>query len=567
MLRRLTLRDVVLVSQLELELDAGFSVLTGETGAGKSILIDALQLALGGRGDAGLVREGSTRSEVSAEFDTPAMLLDWLDAAGFDAGSEGRLLLRRSIDVQGKSRAWINGSPATVTQLREAGERLVDIHGQHAWQSLTRPTAVRALLDRQAGADTTALTDLWQAWKGAEAAWADARARADTLQRERERLAWQIGEVDKLAPGAQEWDELNAEHQRLANAQALLDGARSALLAVSEGEVAADGLTGQAIDALNDVARHDAHLAAVAEVLQAAQAQLQDAAHTLHTYLGRNEPDPQRLAELDERLSAWLSLARRYRRTPQELPALLAGWKDELRQLDAASDLAALQQAQDLARAAWNTEAKRISRLRKTAAPKLAALVSQAMQQLGMAGGRFDVALVPQDTPQSFGLESVDLLVAGHAGSTPRPLAKVASGGELSRLALAIAVTTCQRDAVPGERAPTLIFDEIDAGVGGSVAYAVGRMMKQLGATSQVLAVTHLAQVAACADQHFVVSKAQQGKVTVSDVQAVAGESRVAEVARMLGGERLSGASRAHAEAMLSGSDVAAEPRTGRARA
>ena len=567
MLRRLTLRDVVLVSQLELELDAGFSVLTGETGAGKSILIDALQLALGGRGDAGLVREGSARSEVSAEFDTPAMLLDWLDAAGFDAGSEGRLLLRRSIDVQGKSRAWINGSPATVTQLREAGERLVDIHGQHAWQSLTRPTAVRALLDRQAGADTTALTDLWQAWKAAEAAWADARARADTLQRERERLAWQIGEVDKLAPGAQEWDELNAEHQRLANAQALLDGARSALLAVSEGEVAADGLTGQAIDVLNDVARHDAHLAAVAEVLQAAQAQLQDAAHTLHTYLGRNEPDPQRLAELDERLSAWLSLARRYRRTPQELPALLAGWKDELRQLDAASDLAALQQAQDLARAAWNTEAKRISRLRKTAAPKLAALVSQAMQQLGMAGGRFDVALVPQDTPQSFGLESVDLLVAGHAGSTPRPLAKVASGGELSRLALAIAVTTCQRDAVPGERPPTLIFDEIDAGVGGSVAYAVGRMMKQLGATSQVLAVTHLAQVAACADQHFVVSKAQQGKVTVSDVQAVAGESRVAEVARMLGGERLSGASRAHAEAMLSGSDVAAEPRTGRARA
>jgi len=567
MLRRLTLRDVVLVSQLELELDAGFSVLTGETGAGKSILIDALQLALGGRGDAGLVREGSARAEVSAEFDTPATLLEWLDDAGFDAGTEGRLLLRRNIDAQGKSRAWINGSAATVAQLREAGERLVDIHGQHAWQSLTRPAAVRALLDRQAGADTAALAAHWQAWKAAEAAWADARARADTLQRERERLAWQIGEVDKLAPGAQEWDELNAEHQRLANAQALLDGARSALLAVSEGEVAADALAGQAIDALNDVARHDAHLAAVTEVLQAAQAQLQDAAHTLHSYLGRNEPDPQRLAELDERLSAWLSLARRYRRTPQELPALLAGWKDELRQLDAASNLAALQQAQDLARATWNAEAKRISRLRKTAAPKLAALVTQAMQQLGMAGGRFEVALVPQDTPQSFGLESVDLLVAGHTGGTPRPLAKVASGGELSRLALAIAVTTCQRDATPVEHTPTLIFDEIDAGVGGSVAYAVGRMMKQLGATSQVLAVTHLAQVAACADQHFLVSKGQQGKVTVSDVQSVAGEARVAEVARMLGGERLSGASRAHAEAMLSGSDVAPQPRAGKARA
>jgi DNA repair protein RecN (Recombination protein N) len=567
MLRRLTLRDVVLVSQLELELDAGFSVLSGETGAGKSILIDALQLALGGRGDAGLVREGSARAEVSAEFDTPSTLTEWLDAAGFDAGSEGHLLLRRNIDAQGKSRAWINGSPATVAQLREAGERLVDIHGQHAWQSLTRPAAVRALLDRQAGTDTAALSAHWQAWKAAEAVWSDARDRADTLQRERERLAWQIGEVDKLAPGTQEWDELNAEHQRLANAQALLDGARSALLAVSEGEVTADSLAGRAIDALNDVARHDANLAAVAEVLQAAQAQLQDAAHTLHTYLGRNEPDPQRLAELDERLSAWLSLARRYRRTPQELPALLAGWKDELRELDAASDLAALKLAQELAHTAWHTEAKRISRLRKAAAPKLAALVTQAMQELGMAGGRFGVALVPQDTAQSFGLESVDLLVAGHAGSTPRSLARVASGGELSRLALAIAVTTCQRDTAPGEHTPTLIFDEIDAGVGGSVAYAVGRMMKQLGAASQVLAVTHLAQVAACADHHFVVSKAQQGTVTVSDVQAVAGEARVAEVARMLGGDRLSGASRAHAQAMLSGSDVAPQPRAGKARA
>jgi DNA repair protein RecN (Recombination protein N) len=562
-LRRLTLRDVVIVSQLEVELQPGFSVLTGETGAGKSILIDALQLALGGRGDAGIVREGCARAEVSAEFDPPPALAGWLAEAGFDQGSD-TLLLRRSIDAQGKSRAWINGSPATVGQLREAGEQLVDIHGQHAWQSLTRPAAVRSLLDEQAGADTAALQSAWQAWKVAEAALADARTRGETLERERERLAWQIGEVDKLAPGDDEWDELNAEHQRLAHAQSLLDGVRAALSALSEGEPAADALAGRAIAALDELTRYDASLGAVLEVLQGAQAQLQDAAHSLHAYLGRSEPDPARLAELDARLSSWLSLARRYRRTPAELPALLAGWKHELQAVDAATDLAALDAAQQQAQAAWRREAQRVGKLRRVAAPKLAAAVTQAMQQLGMAGGRFEVALTPVDSPQAFGLESAEFLVAGHAGSSPRPLAKVASGGELSRLALAIAVTTCRTGATPGAAAPTLIFDEIDAGVGGSVAYQVGRMMKQLGGSSQVLAVTHLAQVAACADQHFVVSKSLQGQATVSDVQPVAGEARVSEVARMLGGERLSDTSRAHAEAMLGGGDDADVPRRAR---
>jgi DNA repair protein RecN (Recombination protein N) len=551
MLRRLTLRDVVIVSQLEVELQPGFSVLTGETGAGKSILIDALQLALGGRGDAGVVREGCARAEVSAEFDTPPGLAAWLDEAGFEAGDT--LLLRRSIDAQGKSRAWVNGSPATVGQLREAGEQLVDIHGQHAWQSLTRPAAVRALLDQQAGIDTAVLTSLWQDWKRTEATLADARARGETLERERERLAWQIGELDKLAPGADEWDELNAEHQRLAHAQALLDGVRAALLALSDGEPAADALAGQAIDALEELTRYDAQLSTVLEVLQGAQAQLQDAVHSLHAYLGRSEPDPQRLAELDARLSTWLSLARRYRRPPAELPALLEGWKHELRTLEAAADLDGLQAAQERSQADWRAEALRVGRLRRAAAPKLAAAVTQAMQQLGMAGGRFEVSLTPVDAPQAFGLESAEFLVAGHAGSSPRPLAKVASGGELSRLALAIAVSTCRAGAAQGAAAPTLIFDEIDAGIGGNVAYEVGRLMKQLGGSSQVLAVTHLAQVAACADHHFVVSKALRDGATVSDVQPVSGEARVSEVARMLGDERLEGTSRAHAQAMLGG--------------
>lgn len=549
MLRRLSLRDVVIVERLEIELDAGFSVLTGETGAGKSILIDALQLALGARGDATLVREGAARAEVAAEFDAPPSLAAWLDEAGFAA--EPTLLLRRTIDAQGKSRAWINGSPATVTQLREAADHLVDIHGQHAWQSLTRPAAVRALLDAQAGADTRPLAARWAAWRQALGALDAARAQRDTLERERERLAWQIGELDKLAPGEHEWDELNAEHQRLAHGQALLDGARAALDATAEGEPSADALIARAIDALEEVQRYDAELASVVEVLRGAQAQLEDAAHTLGSYLGRREPDPERLADLDARLGAWVSLARRYRRQPIELPALLAGWKAELAALDAAADLDGLERAAAEAERAWRDEAKKISRARAKAAPKLADAVTQAMQQLGMAGGRFEVAIVAQDEPQAYGLENVELRVAGHAGSTPRAIAKVASGGELSRLALAIAVTTAAH--APGDGAQTLIFDEIDAGVGGAVADSVGRLMKQLGGTTQVLAVTHLAQVAACADHHFVVAKALQGQATVSEVRPVAGEARVAEVARMLGGERLTSTSRAHAEAMLAG--------------
>ena len=544
MLRRLSLRDVVIVAQLEIDLGPGFTVLTGETGAGKSILIDALQLALGHRADAALVREGTTRAEVSAEFDTPATLRPWLDEAGFDV--DDTLLLRRSVDAQGKSRAWINGSPATVTQLREAAEHLIDIHGQHAWQSLTRPAAVRALLDVQAGADPSALSTVWQAWRGVLARLDQARGQRDTLERERERLAWQIGELDKLAPADGEWDLLNAEHQRLAHGQALLDGARAALDALSEGEPSADGLTSRAITALDEVQRYDADLGAVAEILRAAQAQIEDAAHTLAGYLNHREPDPERLAELDGRIGSWVALARRYRRGPAELPALLAGWKTELQALNAAADLDALEREALNAERVYRHEAERISRLRHKAAPKLGTAVTQAMQHLGMAGGRFEVAVLAQDEPASHGLDTVEFRVAGHAGSTPRPLAKVASGGELSRLALAIAVTTAQHS---GSSTPTLIFDEIDAGVGGTVADSVGRLMKQLGRSAQVLAVTHLAQVAACADGHFVVSKALLGKQTLSDIQPVDGEARVAEVARMLGGEKLSGM--AHAQTLL----------------
>ncbi|TMH11159.1 MAG: DNA repair protein RecN [Betaproteobacteria bacterium] len=558
MLRRLALRDFVIVTTLEVELGAGFSVLTGETGAGKSILVDAVQLALGSRGDVGVVREGAARCEITAEFDPPASLAPWLEEAGFDASDT--LLLRRTIDAQGKSRAWVNGSAATVAQLREAADHLVDIHGQHAWQSLTRSASVRDLLDAYAGVDATPMTQAWSRWKAAADALRSAQDKQSDLERERERLAWQIGEVDKLAPGIDEWDELNAEHQKLSHAQSLIDAARGALDAVNDADDNAEGLTGRAVDALQEVASFDPQLASVIEVLQGAQAQLQDAAHTLSSYLHHTEPEPERLQELDERMSAWMSLARRYRRPPSELGALLAQWKDELRALDAATDLEAWERELAQAKVAFDAEAKRVSAKRRQAAPKLGAAVTQAMQQLGMAGGRFEVALLAQDAPQSFGLESAEFLVAGHAGSTPRPLAKVASGGELSRIALAIAVTTCQltNDDVA---AGTLIFDEVDAGIGGAVAETVGRLMKQLGRERQVMAVTHLPQVAACADHHYVVTKTSHNGGARSDVQMASGEARVGEIARMLAGERLSGTSLAHAQEMLAGGAEVQAPR------
>ncbi len=549
-LKRIVLRDFVIISELELDLESGFSVLTGETGAGKSILIDALQLVTGARSDTGLIREGAGRTDVSAEFGECTALLGWLEEAGFDPGFDPgfTLLLRRTVDMQGKSRAWINGSPATATQLRELGERLFDIHGQHAWQSLTRAEAVRGLLDAYAQLDTSALTRSWQSWRTAQTTLEEARKAQDTLQRERERLDWQIGEVEKLAPQAGEWETLNTDHSRLAHAQALLDAAQGALDAL-EGE---DGGASHALGSARQTLQNQEHLEpefkSLVEVLNSSLAQVEDSVHSLRTYLRRTDLDPERLAELDARMTSWMSLARRYKRPPEELAATLAGWREELARLDAAADLASLEAAEQQAQAAYMQEARAVSKARALAAPKLAQAITQAMQGLGMQGGRFEVTLQKAEHPLQSGLEEINFLVAGHAGSTPRAVGKVASGGELSRIALAIAVTTSQLGT-----AQTLIFDEVDAGVGGAVAETVGRLMKQLGRDRQVMAVTHLPQVAACADHHLVVAKQRQGQVTLSTVTPVQGEARVAEIARMLGGERLSSTTLAHAKEMLQG--------------
>ena len=543
-LRAMGLRDFVIVRSLDLEFASGLSVLTGETGAGKSILIDALQLALGERADAGVVREGASRCEISAEFDTTVPVQLWLQSAGFEAGDS--LLLKRTIDAQGKSRAWINGSAATATQLREVSEWLVDIHGQHAWQSLTRPDAVRGLLDAYSGIETKALNGLWHDWRTSQQALEQAHLAQNNLTQERERLEWQISELDKLNPLPDEWETLNADHTRLSHAQALLDAAQHALRELDTDDQGALAQLAKAQNLLADQATVEPEFDNLADVLASSLAQASDAAHSLQAWLRRTDLDPQRLQSLDERMGLWMSLARRHKRQPAELPGLLQFWRSELQRLALASDLATLEKAQLVASQAYQTEARRVSQARGRGAPKLAKAITQAMQGLGMQGGRFEVALNKLPQAQSSGLEEVAFLVAGHAGSTPRPVGKVASGGELSRIALAIAVTTSALG-----QAQTLIFDEVDSGVGGAVAETVGRLMQQLSADRQVLAVTHLPQVAACAHHHWLVTKRSDKTGSFSQLQAVTADERVQEIARMLGGDKRSETSLAHAREML----------------
>lgn len=543
-LKSISLRDFVIVREMNLDLTDGFTALTGETGAGKSILIGALQLVLGARSDAGVVREGAARCEISAEFDSPEQLTPWLEQAGLEAGET--LLLRRTVDAQGKSRAWINGSAVTATQLKEFAGQLVDIHGQHAWQSLTRPEAVRGLLDSYAHISSEALSSLWQQWRQAQKALAQAQGAQDSLLRDRERLAWQIGELEKLAPDAGEWEELNTQHGRLSNVQALREAVQTAVDALQEADDNAATLLSRAISSLQNQEHIEPEFKALTELLNAALAQMEDAVHSLRGYARHAELEPQRLAELDERLAQWVSLARRYKRKPSELPELLASWQLELHQLDEAADLVQLEKNEAHAKAAYLQEARQVSALRSQSAPRLSNAITQAMQELGMRGGRFEVVLMPLEQPAQYGLEQAEFLVAGHSGSTPRPVSRVASGGELSRIALAIAVTTSQLG-----QAQTLIFDEVDSGVGGAVAQTVGRLMRQLGKDRQVMTVTHLPQVAAFADHHLVVAKRSEQGITFSTVEHVTGEQRVNEVARMLGGEQLSGTTLAHAKEML----------------
>jgi DNA repair protein RecN (Recombination protein N) len=546
MLRTLHIRDFVIVDEAEIGFGPGFTVFSGETGAGKSILIDALALALGERGDAGVVREGAARADISAVFDTPDALRGWLAEREIEAEEE--LVLRRVVDSQGRSRAFVNGVPATVTQLRELGDTLVDIHGQHAHQSLLRADAQRDLLDTHGGHGPlcASVEQAWKRWRQAARQLEVAERDSAGLQAERERLEWQAAELDRvnLQPG--EWDALQVEQTRLAHAQSLLDGATQALAALDAEDGAAHSLVTAAQHTVQGLLRHDPALQGVHEELESARIAIAEAVSDLNNYVSRVELDPDRLAQAEARMSAIFETARKFKTDPDALSALRESLHAQLADLQAVGDVEALRKQVEAAQAAYGEAATRLGAARRKTAKDLGKRVTDAMQALAMQGGRFEVALA-QGQPSAHGDELVEFLVAGHAGTSPRPLAKVASGGELARISLALSVIASQ-----AARVPTLIFDEVDSGVGGAVAEVVGRLLRELGLRHQVLCVTHLPQVAARGTAHYQVSKSERKGTTQSQIVELDADGRIEEIARMLGGIKITATTRQHAREMLS---------------
>ncbi len=552
MLRRVTIRDFVLVDRLELDFGRGFGALTGETGAGKSILVDALAFALGERADTSLIRSGSERAEISAEFDlsdAPAAQ-QWLREQKMDdeAAAGESLLLRRVIDSNGRSRAYLNGTPATVQQVREIAESLVDIHGQHAHQSLLRSDAQRNLLDSHA--KLTPLQEdvsaAWSLWRSARQQLEAASSDVEQLTQERAQLEWQVHELAALDFSREAWEQLNSEHKRLAHAASLLEGAEYSLALLTEGDAACERQIDNVARRLDTLFDYDPSLAEIAAVLQTVQTELGEAVSALRRYSNHLELDPLRLAEAEQRIEAVLSCSRKFRTPPEELPDLLARWQTRLSRLDAATDLVGLQTQVDASRQHYLTLANKLSALRLQAAQTLGSEVSEVMQQLALGGGRFEIGLIPMEAGTAYGLEQIEFRIAGLSGSEPRALAKVASGGELSRISLAIQVVTSQAACVP-----TLIFDEVDVGIGGGVAEVVGRLLCELGGERQVLCVTHLPQVAARANWQWQVAKESQNGTTTSHVLALDDQARIEEIARMLGGVEITAITRQHASEML----------------
>ena len=549
MLKFLAIRDFVIVSSLELDFSPGFTVLTGETGAGKSILIDALSLALGERGDAAMVRNGCERAEIAAEFDVGAMqpVQDWLREQELE-GDAGVCLLRRVLDAGGRSRGFINGRSATLQQMREAGDRLLNIHGQNAHQSLLRPDAQRALLDGYAGAIETVeqVAVLYRDWQALRRRRISLTENAEAVAAERELLQFQRSELEGLAFDASDWNAVQEDYARLAHAASLLETAAFGIETLSEADNACLAQLNALAVRLRDGMAHDASLGETLQMLESAQAELQETVYALRHYQQRMDADPQRLHIQEQRIQTVMDTARKYRVAPEQLGEALQRIMARLEELGGDADLAELAQQEESARQDYLAAAQKLTAARNKAAGKLAQEITGSMQALAMEGGSFAVAMVPLAEASAYGMEAIEFQVAANPGVPPRSLAKVASGGELSRISLAIQVATSQLSSVP-----TLIFDEVDSGIGGRVAEIVGHLLKKLGKDYQVLCVTHLPQVAAAADRQWQVSKAVEHGVTLSHITLLDGKQRVEEIARMLGGVKITETTRKHAAEML----------------
>lgn len=557
MLASIALRQFIIVDQLELDLQSGFTVLTGETGAGKSLLVDALDLLLGGRAEARVVREGAQRAELSATFhlsDCP-QARQWLRESDLDDGSadpdaESSLVLRRVVDTNGKSRAWINGHSVTLGQLKDIGERLVDIHGQHAHQALLRTHAQREMLDTQAGLEqaVTSLGEIWRRRARLMEAISEAEVHAEQLSARREQLSWIVDEIDALRLAEGEWQTLIEEQRRLTHAADLIQAAEAALGAIAEDDPSLHSQLARLSHKLSSLIAKDASIADAAQAVESAVIQLQESADALRRYLERTELDPQRLGDVEARVDAIFQVARKLRKKPEDLPEFLLETRHQLQAARQAADTAELRRESEQLAAQYSAAAREISANRARACAGLTASVNDWLAQLGMGSMRFEAVCEPRSEPAAYGCEDVIFLLRNHPQAAAYPIHKVASGGELARISLAIAAA-----ATRASRIPTLVFDEVDSGIGGNVAHTVGRMLHDLGSDRQVLCVTHLPQVAARGHHHLRVEKqTAQGAAPVSRLEELDAEQRIDEIARMLGSSGAEKTSREHARSLLS---------------
>lgn len=548
MLLTLSLRDFVIVENLNLDFQSGFTVLTGETGAGKSITLDAIGLLLGDKADYSQVRSGAKEAQLSALFDIshlPVLKAELYEQGLLNDGEE-ELSIRRIIDAKGKSRSFINNQAATLAQLKSVGSQLIDIHGQNAHHSLNQEAAQRELLDAFAGSREQAETvrQLYQNWANAKKALQEAQEHADAVIIERERLEWQFNELNQLDIKQGEWEALSQSHDSLAHSAELLQAAEE---------------VGSKIDGDNGIQRHiyqcqkllanlqniEPRFAESLNMLASIEAELGEISANMRDVAGWSDINPNELAAQEQRMGELMGMARKYRIEPEQLPQKLAEIEEHLQSLQAAADLEAL--AQTVARnlAEYQEAAHILSAMRHQAAGRLGEETTENMQHLAMKGARFDIVLLPS-SPTAHGLEQVQFQVAANKGNPPRPLNKVASGGELARISLALQVVTSQYTQIP-----TLIFDEVDTGIGGGVAEMVGKALRALGKKHQVLAVTHLPQVASCGENHWRVCKHSEGGQTVSEISMLDENQRIGEIARMLGGEVITETTRRHAAELL----------------
>jgi DNA repair protein RecN (Recombination protein N) len=550
----LQVRDFAIVDQINVEFEPGMTVLTGETGAGKSILVDAVALVLGERGSSQLVRSGAARAEFSAEFDISALaeVRAWLGEQALDQDDE--CLLRRVINADGRSRAFINGNTVTMQQLKSLGELLLDIHGQHFHQSLGRRPVQRDLLDF--------FGDLLEKRRATETAfeqWRSLQDRLDTLLTANadrasrlDLLEFQLQELDALDVKQNEAADLLTERQKLKNSGTLADGIATALGRLSENEMGnANSFLAETSRSVGALIEFDETLAPVLELLETASIQVGEASDALQRYGESIDMDPAHRDWVEERLDALQSVARKHRVTADELSELCTRLREEHDELSHAEERGKELESQVTeAKVAYQKLAESLSAARKTAAAKFSAAVTGAMSGLGMPGGVFEVRLsrLAESDVKPWGIDEINFLISANPGQEPMPLSRVASGGELSRMSLAVQVIASDGSAIP-----TMVFDEVDSGVGGRVAEMVGHRLRELGANRQVLCVTHLPQVASLADQHFRISKVTDGKATRTGVHVLNKEERIQELARMLGGVDITQKTIDHAAEMLSG--------------